>query len=120
MWLCSWIPDKIFLPLDSHGAAPDRAPGHAVSRNRQARQPAYSAARVHHRRLGAGVPLRDVWEAALHADPRTTMRYDRARKSLDRHGHLHRRQRHRRSSKVASKSEPATMETIGLITRRGG
>ena len=33
----------------------------------------------------AGVPLRDVQEAASHADPRTTMRYDRARGSLDRH-----------------------------------
>jgi integrase/recombinase XerD len=32
-----------------------------------------------------GVPLRDVQEAASHADPRTTMRYDRARGSLDRH-----------------------------------
>jgi integrase len=32
----------------------------------------------------AGVPLRDVQEAASHADPRTTMRYDRARVSLDR------------------------------------
>ena len=35
--------------------------------------------------LNAGVPLRDVQEAASHADPRTTMRYDRARASLDRH-----------------------------------
>jgi integrase/recombinase XerD len=35
--------------------------------------------------LDAGVPLRDVQEAAPHADPRTTMRYDRARTSLDRH-----------------------------------
>ena len=35
--------------------------------------------------LDAGVPLRDVQEAASHADPRTTMRYDRARQSLDRH-----------------------------------
>jgi site-specific recombinase XerD len=35
--------------------------------------------------LDAGVPLRDVQEAATHADPRTTMRYDRARTSLDRH-----------------------------------
>ena len=46
--------------------------------------------------LDAGVPffffffffffsLRDVREAASHADPRTTMRYDRARGSLDRH-----------------------------------
>jgi len=32
-----------------------------------------------------GVPLRDAQEAASHADPRTTMRYDRARRSLDRH-----------------------------------
>jgi integrase/recombinase XerD len=35
--------------------------------------------------LDAGVSLRDVQEAASHADPRTTMRYDRARASLDRH-----------------------------------
>jgi site-specific recombinase XerD len=35
--------------------------------------------------LDAGVPWRDVQEAASHADPRTTMRYDRARTSLDRH-----------------------------------
>jgi integrase len=35
--------------------------------------------------LDAGVPLRDVQEAASHADPRTTMRYDQARYSLDRH-----------------------------------
>jgi site-specific recombinase XerD len=35
--------------------------------------------------LDAGVSLRDVQEAAWHADPRTTMRYDRARGSLDRH-----------------------------------
>jgi integrase/recombinase XerD len=31
------------------------------------------------------LPLRDVQEAASHADPRTTMRYDRGRQSLDRH-----------------------------------
>ncbi|WP_109603372.1 tyrosine-type recombinase/integrase [Actinoplanes xinjiangensis] len=35
--------------------------------------------------LDAGVSLRDVRIAARHADPRTTIRYDRARKSLDRH-----------------------------------
>jgi integrase/recombinase XerD len=29
--------------------------------------------------LDAGVPLRDVQEAASHADPRTTMRYDNSR-----------------------------------------
>jgi integrase/recombinase XerD len=31
------------------------------------------------------VPLRDVQDAASHADPRTTTRYDRAPASLDRH-----------------------------------
>jgi len=35
--------------------------------------------------LGAGVDLRDVPIAARLADPRTAMRYDRARKNLDRH-----------------------------------
>src|SRR5215213_1631591 len=37
------------------------------------------------RRGAAAVDLRDVQIAARHADPRTTMRYDRARKNLDRH-----------------------------------
>jgi integrase/recombinase XerD len=35
--------------------------------------------------LDVGVDLRDVQIAARHADPRTSMRYDRARKNLDRH-----------------------------------
>jgi integrase/recombinase XerD len=35
--------------------------------------------------LDAGVDLRDVQIAARHADPRTTMRYDRARNNLDGH-----------------------------------
>ena len=35
--------------------------------------------------LDAGVDLRDVQFAARHADPRTTMLYDRARQNLDRH-----------------------------------
>jgi integrase/recombinase XerD len=35
--------------------------------------------------LDADVPLRDVLEAAGHADPRTTMRYTRARVPLDPH-----------------------------------
>jgi site-specific recombinase XerD len=34
--------------------------------------------------LDAGVDLRDVQIAARHADPRTTMRYDRAWQNLDR------------------------------------
>jgi len=35
--------------------------------------------------LDAGVPLRDVQAGARHEDPRTTYRYDLARKNLDRH-----------------------------------
>jgi integrase/recombinase XerD len=35
--------------------------------------------------LDAGVPLRDVQEAASHADPRTTMRYDNSRKLQQMH-----------------------------------
>jgi len=53
------------------------------------REPSESArtteACIHHRRFDAGVALRDVQEVASHADPRTTMRYDRGRGSLDRH-----------------------------------
>jgi hypothetical protein len=36
--------------------------------------------------LDVGVPLRDVQEATSHVDPRTAVRYLRARVSLDRHG----------------------------------
>jgi integrase/recombinase XerD len=50
--------------------------------------------------LDPGVPLRDVQEAASHADPRTTMRYDRARGSLDRHATLYRRRLRRRRRQV--------------------
>ena len=51
--------------------------------------------------LDAGVPLQDVQEAASHADLRTTMRYDRARTSLDRHRDLHRGDLCRGGSAVA-------------------
>jgi site-specific recombinase XerD len=39
--------------------------------------------------LDARVDLRDAQIAARHADPRTTMRYDRARKNLERHPNYH-------------------------------
>jgi integrase/recombinase XerD len=45
----------------------------------------YAAAYFVTTMLDAGVDLRDVQIAARHADPRTTMRYDRAHKNLDRH-----------------------------------
>ena len=51
-----------------HQGAPSHAPPHIVTTM-----------------LDAGVDLRDVQIAARHADPRTTMRYDRARQNLDRH-----------------------------------
>jgi integrase len=70
--------------LDRHGAG-RIVRRIAPRRDRQDRHGPHDAARVHHRRLGCRVPLRDVQEAASHADPRTTMRYDRARGSLDRH-----------------------------------
>ena len=53
--------------------------------------------------LDAGVPLRDVQEAASHADPRTTMRYDCpiARPGLPRPPrHLHHRRVRRRSRPI--------------------
>jgi len=48
------------------------------------RVPTPSPASVNAAALDAGVPFRDVQEAASRADPRT-MRYDRASVSLDRH-----------------------------------
>jgi integrase len=77
--------------VDSAGKRLDR---HAAGRIRRVARQAGIAKRVgpHTLRhafitagLDAGVPLRDVQEAASHADPRTTMRYDRGRQSLDRH-----------------------------------
>ena len=54
-------------------------------RDRQGRHAPHAETCVHHRGARCRGPLRDVQEAASHADPRTTMRYDRARGSLDRH-----------------------------------
>src|SRR6266542_2426430 len=79
--------------LNSHGTRMDR---HAATRRlrRLAETARIRTGRTHPHMLrhtfvttmlDAGVDLRDVQIAARHADPRTTMRYDRARKNLDRH-----------------------------------
>ena len=80
----------VFLPRTAAGwtvtalpgssARPPAAPG-SPSPSGRTRCATRSSPR---RSFDAGVPLRDVQEAASHADPRTTMRYDRARASLDR------------------------------------
>ena len=70
--------------LDRHAGRTDRPQDRPPRRDRQDRHAPHAAARVT-AALDAGVPLRDVQEAASHADPRTTMRHDRARGSLDRH-----------------------------------
>jgi integrase/recombinase XerD len=79
--------------LNSRGARIDR---HAATRRlrRLAQAAGVRTAKAHPHMLrhtfvttmlDAGVDLRDVQIAARHADPRTTMRYDRARNNLDRH-----------------------------------
>jgi integrase len=81
------------LLLNRRGARMDR---HAATRrlHRLAGTAGIQVARAHPHMLrhtfvttmlDAGVDLRDVQIAARHADPRTTMRYDRARQNLDRH-----------------------------------
>ena len=61
------------------------SPGGRRRRQTAADAPAHAAAHLRHTMLDAGVDLRDDQIAARHADPRTTMRYDQARKNLDRH-----------------------------------
>ena len=79
--------------LNTRGARMDR---HAATRrlHRLAEAPSIRVARAHPymlrhtyvtTMLEAGADLHDVQIAARHADPRTTMRYDRARQNLDRH-----------------------------------
>ncbi len=69
--------------------------------------------------LDAGVPLRDVQEAASHANPRTTMRYDRARVSRSPR-HLHCLHLHRRSCPLTWRSgrqqTPAGAQGQGVAT----
>jgi site-specific recombinase XerD len=81
--------DRGPILLNSRGARMDR---HAATR--RLAQVAGLRTKVHPHMLrhtfvttmlDAGVDLRDVQIAARHADPRTTMRYDRARTNLDRH-----------------------------------
>ena len=85
--------DRGPILLDSRGARMDR---HAATRRlrRLAANAGVPIARPHPHMLrhtfvttmlDAGVDLRDVQIAVRHADPRTTMRYDRNRVSLDRH-----------------------------------
>jgi integrase/recombinase XerD len=70
--------------IDRHGAARIvRRAAHRVGITKPVGP--HAAALIHHRGTGRRVPLRDVQEAASHADPTTTMRYDPARGSLDRH-----------------------------------
>ena len=66
-------------------ARADRLSGRPPRRVSQEDQPAHLRHAFTTAALDAGVPLRDVKEAASHADPRSTMRYDRGRVSFDRH-----------------------------------
>ena len=66
--------------------------------------------------LDAGVPLRDVQEAASHADRRTTMRYNRGRQSLDRHATYIRRHLRRRRLPLTTHLCPA----FGATSHTGG
>ena len=90
--------DRVHGPvlLNSRGARMDRMDRHAATRRlrRLAASAGIQVARAHPymlrhtfvtTMLDAGVDLRDVQIAARHADPRTTMRYDRARQNVDRH-----------------------------------
>jgi hypothetical protein len=68
--------------------------------------------------LDAGVDLRDVQTAARHADPRTTMRYDRARKNLDRRPHRETRTPRRLTSPYRRRRAPATSKPMCARARR--
>jgi integrase/recombinase XerD len=100
------LPPAVARALDA--AAGDRVSGPLLRTRTGARMDRHAAARIVRRTanaaaiprrvhphvlrhafvttlLDAGVALRDVQIAARHADPRTTTRYDRARRNLDRH-----------------------------------
>jgi site-specific recombinase XerD len=78
------------LLLDAAGRPLDRHDARIVARlARRAGLPATHPHALRHTfvtsALDSGASLRDVQDAAGHADPRTTRRYDRARYNLDRH-----------------------------------
>jgi hypothetical protein len=64
--------------------------------------------------LDAGVPLRDVQEAASHADPRTTMRYDRGARIARQPRHLHRGQVPRRRQPLTPPDRRVLGEAEGV------
>jgi integrase/recombinase XerD len=86
-------PGPIFLDSAGTGRLPYTTAFEQIRRlARTAAIPAWASVSPHSLRhgfvtesLAAGVPLQDVQDAAGHADPRTTRRYDRSRHNLDRH-----------------------------------
>ena len=64
---------------------PTEAPGQQPPGCRWPDAPPHAPPYLRHHHARRRRDLRDVQIAARHADPRTTMRYDRARKNLDRH-----------------------------------
>jgi integrase len=69
--------------------------------------------------LDAGVSLRDVQIAARHADPRTTMRYDRARKNPRPLPQLHPRRLHGLRHVAAVTNGSADVRTVPRSIGRG-
>jgi hypothetical protein len=67
--------------------------------------------------LDAGVPLRDVQEAASHADPRTTMRSTGPRVAGPAR-HLHRRRLHRGGGEITPDQPPAASPGQATLARR--
>lgn len=71
--------------MDRHCATAEEALRRGSRREAALHAPAHAQAHLYHHDAGRRSRLRAVQIAARHADPRTTMGYDRARKNLDRH-----------------------------------
>jgi integrase/recombinase XerD len=71
--------------LDRHAAGADRTARRPPGRDQQEGRPANPPICVHHRRPRGRRPAPGRPTGGIARDPRTTMRYDRARISLDRH-----------------------------------